>query len=115
MASLVHVPQTRHRRRKAFVLKTHAQQAQTHGVSFLSYTHTKTLQNACENNSRLNVYWYAHWLVAPAIVYVAEPYFSATVARLDPDSSAMAYHAAMIAGLARNLYLIPNITVKPPA
>lgn len=55
------------------------------------------------------------WLMAPAIVYVAEPYFSATVARLDPDSSAIAYYVAIIAGLARNLYLIPHIIVKPPA
>lgn len=52
---------------------------------------------------------HACWLVAPTISYLAEPHLAATVACLDPVTSASAFHLAIIAGLARNLYLIPHI------
>ena len=62
---------------------------------------------------RAEMQWSKHtcWLVAPAMIYITQPYFSASAIQFDAVCSATAFYFAIIATLLRNLYLIPHILV----
>lgn len=51
------------------------------------------------------------WLMAPGIIFIIQLYFSVTAIQLNAVCSTRVFHIVIIAGLLRNLYLIPHIIV----